>query len=123
MSAEITIFASLSCTNGSLKIAVSPGQVQIDQATARGGNPGTVTVGTSEEVISFGDLVAPRWAFLRNLSPTNYVDFGPESAGAMVAALRLKAGEYAILPLVPAAVYRAKANTAAVDLQITALET
>ena len=123
MANEISIDARMSCKNGSLQLSIVPGGRTVNQAVARGGNPGTVSVGTAEQVLTFGDLTTPGYCLMQNLDATNYVAVGPTSSGAMVAALRLLAGEYALLRLAPAAVYRAKAHTAAVNLLIVALDT
>ncbi|MES2788123.1 MAG: hypothetical protein V4719_00780 [Planctomycetota bacterium] len=91
--------------------------------TTIGAQGDTQIVGTTEEVVGFGDLVAARWALFRNLDATNYVDIGPESAGAMVSLIRLKPGEACLLPLKPGVVLRAQANTAAIKLKKLILET
>jgi hypothetical protein len=116
MSDEITVSASLKVRNGNLRADINPGALQIDQAVARGPSPGSVNVGTSEEVISFAELATLGWCLIQNLDATNYVDFGPESGGAMVAAIRVEAGEVALFRLVPGTTYRAKANTAACNV-------
>jgi hypothetical protein len=116
MANEIRVNASIQVTNGALKSGINPGQFSVTQSVARGPSPGCVNVGTSEEVVSFAELATLGWLHITNLGPTNYVDFGPESAGAMVAAIRLKAGESAVLRLVPGVTYRAKAAVAACNV-------
>lgn len=116
MANEITLSAALRVRNGSLISDCNPGNLQIDQAVARGPSPGSVNVGTSEEVISFAELATLGWLHITNLDPTNYVDFGPESGGAMVGALRIMPGKVAVFQMIPATVYRAKANTAACNV-------
>lgn len=122
MANEIRISGSVNCINGSFRLAIAPPALQITQTTARGGNPGVVNVGTSEEVIAFGDIVALGYCFIRNLSATRCITFGPESSGAMVAAIKLKPGEWCILRLVPGTTYRAKADTSACDVLIQVLD-
>lgn len=116
---------------GSYQFRVSNGNFQFntvesftyDQATAGGANPGTVNVGTSEEAISLGDITTNGWALIKNLDSTNYVTWGPESGGAMVALGRLEAGEVALLRLTPSALtLRMQANTAACDVLIQVFE-
>lgn len=116
MSQEITVSAALRVRNGNLVADIHPGALQIDQAAARGPAPGSVNVGTSEEVISFAELATLGWCMIHNLDATNFVDFGPESGGAMVAAIRVEAGEIALFRLVPGTTYRAKADTAACNV-------
>lgn len=117
----IQLSTSLTCVNGSLDIRISKTK-QIDQTTAKGGNPGTVNIGTSEEVLAFGDITSLGIVWLLNMDATNFVELGPESSGAMVAALKLKAGEGYAIRLKPGVTWRAKADTAAVNLFICALD-
>jgi hypothetical protein len=121
---EIKVRVKVTCENGFFKDLFDPGEISVTQTTANGHSP-VVDVGTTEEVISFGDVSAANVGYVafRNLDTTNYVQIGPESAGAMVAAIRLKAGEVAVLRLEPSVTLRAKANTAAVKLQMKLLQT
>jgi hypothetical protein len=121
MANEISVSVSLVASKGDYSYSRKLAD-QFDLATGRGGNPGVVTIATSDTAISFGSLVAPRWAVFQNLDATNYVEIGPDSTG-MVAMIKLKAGEFAVLPLAVGVTLKAKANTAAVDLLVEALET
>jgi hypothetical protein len=120
MADEITTYCSLAVTNGQLSLPGVGGSIKVDQTTARGGGPGAVTIGTSEEAISFGDI-GPGYIYMRNLDDTNYIEFGPESGGSMVVCGRLKAGEQCLFRLGGSVTLRAQANTAAVDVLIYAL--
>lgn len=111
MAAEITVSLSVGVANGSFKDRFAPGTYTVDQAAVGGGNPGEVDVGTSEEDIAFGD-VTPGLVCLQNLDGTNYVEYGPKSAGSMILFGRLKPGQSHVLYLAPAVTIRAKANTA-----------
>lgn len=120
MADEIKVTIKASLENGSLKDSFNPGQLSIDQA-ASGAHCPVIDVGTSEEVISFGDVGSNQGVTIfANLDATNYVDIGPESAGAMVPLIRLKAGEQAVMRLKPGITVRAQANTASVQLQMKA---
>ena len=121
MADELAIQIAMRLQNGSLNINHNE-SISVDQTNARGGVPGTVTVGTSEEVISTGDITTLGYAFIINLDSTNYVRFGPESGGAMVPFLRLKPGEFDILRLEPGITIRGQANTADVDCFISILD-
>lgn len=121
MANEITITLSASVANAYFKSSFQPGSIQLNQ-TAIGGHMPIVSVGTSEEALTFGDISTLGYMALRNLDTTNYVDIGPESGGAMVPMVRLKAGNVAIMRLKPGITVRAQANTAAVKLQVWALE-
>lgn len=116
MSDEIQSSCTLRVANGNLKSNLTPGTITIDQAVAKGPSPGCVVVGTSEEVISFAELTTLGVIQITNLDTTNYVDFGPESGGAMVAAVRIQAGEVWQFRLVPGVTYRAQADTAACNV-------
>ena len=120
MANELSLQVSLSLLNGNLKLSEND-SITIDQASALGGNPGTVSVGTSEEVVALGDIVTLGYCFIKNLDATNYVTYGPEAAGAMAAMGRLKAGEFTILRLEPGITLRAQANTASCDVRFNVL--
>lgn len=121
MANEITLKFSLQAENGFLKQSVNIGQLQVDQAAA-GMAGGAQEIGTSEEVVDFGDVSTEGLLFLRNLDDTNFVEFGPEDTGSMVAVGRLEAGEFGFFRLKPAVVLRAQADTASCLLQVLLLE-
>ena len=118
MANEIRVTTGLQLSNGPLTVQVSAKTFQADQTTARGGGPGTVDIGTTEETIDFGDIV-PGFVEFKNLDATNFVELGFStgvygiilSAGGGPALFYLKTG---------ATVY-AKADTAACAVQITAV--
>jgi hypothetical protein len=113
--ATIVVNATLTATHLGLSLRVSD---QVTQAVERKWSY-TQAIGTSEEAITIpGDIATLGYASFTNMDATNYVTIGPDSGGAMVAAMRLKAGESAVLRLSPGASYRAQANTAAVNLDI-----
>jgi hypothetical protein len=122
MANEITIQANLSCTNGGFSFATREGSVRVNQSVNGGGGPGVLTITTSDTALSLGTYSAKGYCFIKNLDPTNYVEFGPESGGAIVKMIRLNAGEYALFRFVSAAVLRAQANTASVKCYIAVLE-
>ena len=81
---------------------------------------GTQSVGTTEETVSWiADIGDEGYIFLRNLDPTNYVQFGFSTG---VYGMRLKAGEFAVFRLEPGATLYARANTAAVNIQYIVYE-
>lgn len=121
MANEITLTASVSLTNGNLKKSFAPGTVQITQTTL-GADDRVVSIGTTEEDLAFGDVATLGFLCVRNLDSTNYVQWGPKSAGVMVAIGRLKPGEYAIIRIEPGVTIRAIANTAACKVQWFLLE-
>lgn len=121
MASEINVKFSLQAKNGFLQESIVIGQLQIDQA-AVGVAGGAQSIGTSEEVVDFGDIGTEGVLFLRNLDDTNFIEFGPEDTGAMVAFGKLKPGEIAFLRMKPTVVLRAQADTAACLLQVKLLE-
>lgn len=122
MANEITVTANLSCTNGAFSFASKENALRINQTTQGGGGPGVVTVTTSDAAVSLGSYTAKGYCFIKNLDGTNYVEFGPESGGAIVKMIKLKPGEYAMFRLVSTATLRAQANTASVKCYIAVLE-
>lgn len=87
----------------------STGQTLFDQAASGGPSPGYITVGTSEESTAFPELTTEGWLFLKNLDSTNYVQFGFSTG---VYGIRLKALQWAWMPLEPSLTLYMKANTA-----------
>ncbi len=120
MSAEIKVRIYISVDNGFLHWTSNPGQIDIDQTEAsRGGH--CQIIGTSAEMIQFGDVVALGVAIFRNLDTTNYLDIGPYdtgSAGTLIPCIRLKPGEEWVIRITPATTWGAIANTAACKLDV-----
>jgi hypothetical protein len=117
MSNEIILNVSVAVRNGYLVDQFAPGQILIDQDTpAIGGY--VQEIGTSEEDINFGETVYPEGGILilQNLSPSNFVNVGPSDSGAMVVSDRIHVGQVAVHMLSPGVTFRAKADTAAVQL-------
>lgn len=117
MSAEIRINLQVAVSNGSFRDTFNPGLLTMDQASVGGGSPGTVSIGTTEEVVSFGDL-SPGLVAIQNLDTTNYIEFGPTSGGAMVVCGKVQPGKIALFELGASVSLRAKANTAACKVLI-----
>ena len=123
MANEITALAKFTLDNGSLKYTSNPGSIQIDQATARM-FASVVTVGTTEEVVAFGDVSAPRVCVMQNLDATNHCEWGPTSSGAMVVAGRLRPASVASqFEIDPGITLRMKADTASCDVLVIVTET
>lgn len=121
MSGEIKINLKVSLENGFIKDSFNPGQVSIDQATAgRGGY--VQEIGTAEEVLNFGDVATEGLFILRNVDATNFIEYGPESAGSMVAMGKLLPGEWGLTRLKPGVIVRAKADTAPAKLDVRIYE-
>lgn len=124
MANEITQTVKMVLVNGQLKHTFDPGVKRITQTTANAHCP-VVTVGTSEEDFSPGDVAAADQGIicLYNIDSTNFVKFGPKSGGSMVELGRLKPGEMTTLRLAPSVVMRWIADTAPVKVQVSLLQT
>jgi len=118
MANEITVTVGLKVVNGNLSINPPTKTKQFNQSTARGGGPGVVSVGTTEETISFGDI-SPGYVMMQNLDDTNFVDFGNATgdldytleAGGGLALVKMKSGTTLYM----------KADTASCDVLIQAV--
>ena len=120
MANEITQTLTLTALSGNFSASAS--MTKSRDQTNKLKYDATINVGTSEEVIAFGDLVTPRFMQVTNLDPSNYVRLGPESAGAMVPLARLVPGDSTQIPLEPGVTLRAQANTAPVKIALLALD-
>lgn len=123
MSQEVTFTAKLAVTNGGLNtianVSIRPTQ------TTKGGISQTQSIPTTAggTAITFTGLTAARWVCITNKDTANFIDIGPVTGGAILAMIRLKAGESAIFPLTPSTTIRGLADTGAVVIEKTAIET
>lgn len=109
MANEINIQISASLVNGGLVDNVAAVK-QISQATQEKFDR-VFTVATSDGALTIS-LTTLGVAFLTNLDATNFVTYGPESAGAMIGLGKLKPGETHALRLKPGITLRMQADTA-----------
>lgn len=122
MANEITLNLSALIVNGNYRDTFDVnGQIVIDQANA-GADGGIVEIATAETTISLTRLTTEGLLFMRNLDGTNFIEFGPDSGGSMVAIGKLKPGEIALFRLKPGVTLKAQADTAACDLYVKCLE-
>ena len=119
MANEVYTSLQLSATKGGAKVANS--------VSGRSDMTGddmiqtTQVIGTTAETVSFGEISgAPQAILITNLDATNYVEFGGDS-GLTVFKLKLLAGKSMYITPTSATLY-AQANTAAVRIQIIAVE-
>jgi hypothetical protein len=124
MAKEITINLTASLNNPSttttaavLKDTFQPGSVSVNQATQLMFAE-AITCTTADTAITFTGVTTQGYCMLQNLDTTNYVTFGPASAGAIVNFMRLKAGECAVFRLDPSCTFRVQANTASCKVLI-----
>ena len=117
MSNEITITTGLQLVNGNLSVSAATTTLQFDQTTARGGSPGTQDIGTSEETISFGDVI-PGFVWMRNLDVTNFVTWGNVTGNLDQ---KLRPGGTTLIEMVSGGVLIMKADTAGCKVQIVSV--
>jgi hypothetical protein len=120
MANEITITHRLQQLNGQFKHEHSPSTIRVTQ-TAPGYIDQIISVGTTEESISFGDLSTVGIVELVNMDATNYVEVGFSTG---VYGDKLTAAKY-----IPhryerngSATFYVKANTAACKVRVIAYE-
>lgn len=131
MADEIRATCMLGCTNGQFKLNDQGGTWSPNQLIARGGGPGTVSVGSSEEDIAFGDI-SPGLILFENIEDPDAADtdagswvvLGPKNgSGNMEEYMMLAPGDKSIIRLYPGVTIRAKSIYPATscELQVTAL--
>lgn len=117
MANEISINVTMSCRNGSLIHQVAPGTVQVNQTTKKVLD-NTQTIGTTAENIYTGDLTAPGYMHVTNLSATNYIEIGRDNGGTFVATGKVQPGKTGgPIEFPDSATLQARANTAACDVR------
>ncbi len=121
MANEIKVSLVLTVANGAFKHSINPGSLNITQASI-GLYGGVQSIGTSNEVVVFGDVTNAGVCYLQNLDTTNWVEYGPATDNTMVSFGKLKPGEIAMARIKPGVVMRAQANGAAVRLRVDLLE-
>lgn len=129
MADELQITFALTYSNPSsgtspmLKDTVASATTKITQTTQMM-NASCVSVGTSEEDIAVGDITVSNgyWLYLKNVDTTNFVKYGPKSAGNMVEFGRLYSGKEAWLFVAPSVTLRWIADTAACRVLAKAYE-
>jgi hypothetical protein len=87
MPGTITITRQVSIVNGTFSESYSIGPNQITQANIGGGNPGTLTFGTSETDIAFTGITTPGYCTIQNLDSVNSIQLGPKNASNVMQAL------------------------------------
>lgn len=120
MANEINYFGSLSVSKGNLSFRIDGANATADLAGVRV-NRTVQNIGTTYEAIAVGDLATVGFAFFKNLDATNYVEVGGENSATFVPVLRLLPGETAG-PVRLSVAPHARANTAAVNLDVTICE-
>jgi hypothetical protein len=115
MANEISVSLRLAVNNGFIVHQENPGTNSLDM-TGVVATGGIQSIGTTEEILTMGDVTSPGYAYFRNCDKANYVEIGVKPAATFYPFAKLKYGEAAIIRLGTSAPY-AKANTGAVSLQ------
>lgn len=121
MADELKITLAVTYANGRLADKIDSATLSVTQTT-QGYFGAVVSVGTSEEDLTLGDIGTNGYVYLKNLDGTNYVKYGPKSAGSLVDFGKLKPGESAIFRLMTGVTWRWVANTAACKVLVKAYE-
>ena len=102
MADEITVDLEFIVSKDPFYFKYDLGAQTYDLSGAGGGNPGLVSVGTSEEDIDFGDVTGEGILFMKNLDAASDVDWGVQDTtmkaigtlkvGGIPAILNIKSG-------------------------------
>jgi len=122
MADEIRVSTGLRAIKGDNRVE----DIKADRTYTWGGthkSANTQTVGTTHEALELAaDLGTKGWATLMNLDTINYVTLGIVVSATYYPVIRLKPGERCVLRLEATATLYAKADTAAVALDVLVLE-
>lgn len=121
MANETTIVAQLTCTKSGVTVSGNPGSKVITMAGDQLFS-NVQEIGTTTEQISLGEIATPGYVWLKNNDDTNFVEIDlntPVASGT--AFVTLLPGEFCLLPTRMTTIY-AKADTAAVNLAVVAVE-
>lgn len=116
MANEITTIVGLRVNNGLLQLTVPTQTAQYTNTVARAGGPGTQSVGTSQETVSFGDIT-PSHVMMTNLDLTNFVRYGTVTGNL---GLIIPARGSQLISVLAGETLYVQADTAACLVQITA---
>lgn len=119
MAGTIRVNLQVDVNNGNFIDSVSVSNKSFVQTNPGGGNPGTLSIGTSEESVALSELGTQGWLFMQNLDDTNYVRWGFATTAY---GGRLEPGEVALFRLNPATTLYMIADTAACRVNIRAFE-
>jgi hypothetical protein len=119
MANEITATASLAVSKNGASIGNSVGATVTLSGNAFFSN--VQAIGTAAEAVDVQDLGSANYALFKNLDATNYVELALDSGVSTAVFAKILAGGVALVPLKTTTIY-AKANTAACNLLVSAVE-
>jgi len=76
MSDEAVIFSGLQIMNGNFRVPVGINSFTGDVAGKKGPCPGAFSVSVTGTIVDFSELTTPGYAMIRNLDPTNFIEYG-----------------------------------------------
>ncbi len=120
MSDELTLRASLSFTKGdtTVELAINPTDFDVAGSNALKNRQ---SIGfAAEEAVLVGDVAAGGYFLIVNRDATNFVELRPGSGLADFA--QLKPGDFALFRLATDATLYALADTAAVEIEVVAVD-
>ena len=116
MANEISVSAELKLNNGLLTDSRRASAIRSDQTT-QASIGGIQTIGTSAEVVTYGDVATPRQCYIRNLDATNFVEIGIDVAATFYPIAKLSpASEPLLITIADSVVLYAQADTASVSI-------
>ncbi len=121
MANEITITSGLAVVKSNIDFTTG---IATKQATLTGSRyiRNVQAVGTTYEAVTIGDVSSAGYAYFKNLDSTNYVEIGREVSSAFYELVRIDAGMTAgPFKLATTSIF-GRANTAAVNLEVTIFE-
>ena len=122
MAGTIKVTTTITVVNGNYLKTFAPGTKTFVQTNV-GATAGIVSVGTTEENILTTEVGTEGWVCLLNLDAANYVEWGASATTPTIATIgRLEAGEMAVFRMEPGTTLRAKADTAACEVEVWVLE-
>lgn len=116
MANTLTVSASVQFSDGTDGYGINLNPVQFTQGAPAVAH-GVITIGTTEETLSIGDVAAGGVLVFKNRDATNYIEIGPDNGGTILAFVKCTAGKFGVLPGVSSTTIKAKANTAACVLE------
>jgi hypothetical protein len=122
MANEISATVGLSVVNGNLRISFPQLTRQYNQ-TASGLSDQVLSIATTAEDVSFGDVSTPGLCVIQNLDTTNYVEYGMSDSGTIKKLAKLSAGDVHLIRIAASTTLRMQANTAACKVRVLCLET
>ena len=120
MANEINIQAVLTVQMANSPAMQAAGTKDITQ-TAKRCSVNVQNIGTSAELLTYGDVATVKYVLVKNMDATNYVQLALDSGFTQIFAKMLP-GEFCLIPTNQNNVY-ARANTTAVDCCVCAADT